>query len=208
MFIPVIICIAVGYGFGCISTGYLTGRLFHVDIQHHGSGNIGTTNALRTMGLKGGIITFLGDVGKTVAAVLLTGWLLNDPGMDPKLVQLCTGMGVIIGHNYPFWLHFKGGKGIAATAGLLVIFDWRIAVMAAVGFLIPVAATRYVSVGSLVVSFALPLGIGIFYRDNPDFIPMMAVAVFLFLLAVFRHRSNLVRLANGTENKLGDRAKD
>ena len=208
MMVPVILCVLIGYGFGCFSTGYVAGKHFHVDIQKHGSGNIGATNALRTLGWKGGVITFFGDALKSVFAVILTWFIFEHYDYNLELLTLCTGLGVILGHNYPFWLHFKGGKGISATGGLLFIFDWRMLLMAIIGFAVPVALTRYVSVGSLVVSFVLPLGIVLFYRDNPAFIPMLIIGIFLFLLAVFRHRANLVRLANGTENKLGEKAKD
>ncbi|WP_343209120.1 glycerol-3-phosphate 1-O-acyltransferase PlsY [Anaerolentibacter hominis] len=202
-------CLAViiGYGFGCISTGYFLGKHEHIDIRTQGSGNIGTTNALRTLGIKGGVITLVGDMGKAVLAVLLVRYIGRNSGIYTPLLTLVTGLGVILGHNFPFWLHFKGGKGIAATAGLLLIFDWRVFVIAAVAFLIPVIITRYVSVGSLVFTTVLPIGIILFYRQAPEFPYMLGLGIALLVLAFIRHRSNLKRLAAGTENKLGEKKK-
>ena len=116
-----LICVLIGYAFGLIQTGYIYGKAYHVDIRKKGSGNAGTTNALRTMGWRAGAVTFLGDCFKCVFAVAAVSMIYGKIHADIfPLLTMYTGMGVILGHNFPFYLQFKGGKGIAATAGLLI----------------------------------------------------------------------------------------
>ena len=115
-----IICLAIGYVFGLFQTGYIYGKLHNVDIRTMGSGNAGTTNGLRTMGFKAGAITFLGDAFKCIFAVLAVKLIFGEAHADIlPLLAMYAGMGAVLGHNFPFYLKFKGGKGIAATAGLL-----------------------------------------------------------------------------------------
>ena len=154
-----IICLLTGYVFGLFQTGYLYGRMNHIDIRNYGSGNSGTTNALRVLGKKAGLIVFLGDFFKMVLACFLVRLVLgSDPNTD--LYVLYTGLGVVLGHNFPCYLHFKGGKGIASMAGLLISMDWRVALVCGVVFLITVILTRYVSLGSIfvVILFFYPDG--------------------------------------------------
>ena len=119
MAIKVIICLVLGYIFGCFQTGYFYGKLFKgIDVRNYGCGNAGTTNTLRTLGKPAGYIVFLGDALKAVFAVWIVRYLLF-PGLGDvtKILETVTALGVVIGHNYPFYMHFKGGKGIAATFG-------------------------------------------------------------------------------------------
>lgn len=121
-----VLCLLMGYVFGLFQTGYLYSRSKHMDIRNYGSGNSGSTNVLRVMGKKAGLIVFLGDAGKMIAACLITRVLFRS---QPELLYvylLYTGFGVILGHNFPFYMGFKGGKGIAASAGLLASTDWRV----------------------------------------------------------------------------------
>ena len=116
-----IICVLIGYAFGLLQTGYIYGKLHHIDIRKLGSGNAGTTNALRTLGWKAGLITFLGDCFKCVAAVVVATLLYRESHTEMlPLLAMYAGAGAVLGHNYPFYLGFKGGKGIAATAGLII----------------------------------------------------------------------------------------
>ena len=119
-----IIFLVIGYGFGSFSTGYVVGKMSGHNIQSEGSGNIGTTNALRTMGAKGGALTFAGDLLKAFIPTLLVRFVFcPNMGYSPELTYLMTlviGLGVVIGHNFPFYLHFKGGKGIAVSAAVIV----------------------------------------------------------------------------------------
>ena len=121
MAIKVIICLALGYIFGCFQTGYFYGKVFKgIDVRNYGSGNAGTTNTLRTLGKPAGYIVFLGDALKAVFAVWIVRYLLF-PGLGDvtKILETVTALGVVLGHNYPFYMNFKGGKGIAATGGFM-----------------------------------------------------------------------------------------
>ena len=204
-----LICVLIGYVFGLIQTGYLYGKSQHVDIRKHGSGNAGTTNALRTLGWKAGIITFLGDCFKCVIAVVLVRLLFasSHPDILPVL-SMYTGMGAILGHNYPFYMNFKGGKGIAVTAGIIASTDWRLTIVCLVIFVGVVAITRYVSLGSLFISLAFFVGVvllgqaGEFGMASNDLMEMYVVALLFVVSAFIRHRANIRRLLNGTENKI------
>ena len=114
-----IVCLLIGYGFGLFQTGYFYGKRNGIDIRKHGSGNAGTTNALRTMGKKAGAITLLGDCMKAVLAILLV-TLIFQKGHPEEimLLKLYAGAGCVLGHNFPFYMNFKGGKGIAASVGM------------------------------------------------------------------------------------------
>ena len=105
-----LICVVIGYLFGLFQTGYFYGKLKHIDIRQHGSGNAGTTNALRTLGWTAGAITFLGDCLKCVAAVAVVYWLYGSTHDNISLLAMYAGMGAVLGHNFPFYLKFKGGK--------------------------------------------------------------------------------------------------
>lgn len=198
------ICLVIGYLFGCIETGYIVGKMNHVDIRNYGSGNSGTTNALRTLGWKAGAITFLGDVFKAIVACLLVRFLLYPDMEVTSLLTLYTGLGVVLGHNYPFWLRGKGGKGIAATGGAMLAFDIRMVPIALAIFVIAVALTRYVSLGSLLVSIFFPIWVAIMYPGNYH---MLIVSCIFTILAFIKHRANINRLLHGTENKIGQRVK-
>lgn len=206
-----IICLAVGYVFGLFQTGYWYSRMHDVDIRSKGSGNSGTTNVLRVMGVKAGILVFLGDFFKTVIPCVIVRLIWKDePGLQHLLV-LYTALGVILGHNFPFYMGFKGGKGIAATAGLLAAMDLRVAVVCLLAFVLIVAVTRYVSLGSLVVVTIFLAGMIWFsYRGEYGLTPgsrleFCAVSAVVTGMAFWRHRSNIGRLLHGTENKLGSK---
>lgn len=205
-----IICLAIGYVFGLFQTGYIYGKLHQVDIRTMGSGNAGTTNALRTMGWKAGAITFLGDAFKCIFAVMAVRLIFGEshPEMIPMLTMY-AGMGAVLGHNYPFYLKFKGGKGIAATAGLLAsTTNLPMTLICLVAFATVVGITRYVSVGSLVVVTLYLIEIivygqmGGFGVSGGYLYEMYAIAALLLVSAVYKHKENIRRLMNGTENKL------
>lgn len=205
-----LICVLIGYAFGLIQTGYLYGKSQHVDIRKHGSGNAGTTNALRTLGWKAGIITFLGDCFKCVIAVVLVHLLFasSHPDILPVL-SMYTGMGAVLGHNYPFYMNFKGGKGIAVTAGLIVSTTniWIVLICAAV-FLGLVIGTRYVSLGSLTVVVVYFISVIVYgqmggYHVSGSYLyEIYAIAFLLVVSAFYKHKANIKRLLAGNENKL------
>lgn len=205
-----IACILIGYVFGLFQTGYIYGRLHHVDIRKMGSGNAGSTNALRTLGVKAGACTFLGDSFKCLFAVLAVRIIFRETcGEILPLLSIYAGMGAVLGHNFPFYLNFKGGKGIAAMAGLLpALTNIWITLIALAVFVTIVAATKYVSVGSIAVVLILFAGIvfrgqtGSYGMESQYLTEMYIVAGFLTVLAIWKHRANIQRLLNGTENKI------
>ena len=204
-----VICLAMGYVFGLFQTGYLYSKAHNMDIRNYGSGNSGSTNVLRVMGVKAGLIVFIGDSFKMIFACLLTRYLFRE---QPTLVYVYlayTGFGVILGHNFPFYMGFKGGKGIAASAGLLAAMDWRVMLVALVVFVAVVAVTRYVSLGSILVMLVFSVGM-VFFGIKGDFgieesaLPEFCVMVqVISIMGIWRHRTNIKRLLSGTDNKLG-----
>ncbi|EOS69585.1 acyl-phosphate glycerol 3-phosphate acyltransferase [Lachnospiraceae bacterium MD308] len=205
-----IICVCIGYAFGLLQTGYIYGKIHHVDIRKQGSGNAGTTNALRTLGWKAGVVTLLGDAFKCVFAVVAVHLIYKSSHAQIlPLLSMYAGMGAVLGHNYPFYMKFKGGKGIAATAGLLLSTTTPVMVLICLAaFVGLVAATRYVSVGSLVVVVIYLLEIiyqgqtGVYKMADHYLYEMYGIAAFLMILAFFKHRENIKRLLRGTENKI------
>ena len=139
-----VICLLIGYVFGLFQTGYIVGKIKHIDIRKQGSGNAGSTNAVRVMGWKAGAMTFAGDVLKCVLAVLLVRYLYRDTDMT-LLLGMYAGFGATLGHNFPFYLKFKGGKGIAVLAGLVVSTGFLLVPVPLAAFLIAVIFTRYFS---------------------------------------------------------------
>lgn len=204
MVLKIILCLFLGYIFGCFSTGFFVGKLNRVDIRKYGSGNVGTTNALRTLGAKAGAVTLLGDVIKAVIPIVLVRFLLFPDYEYMQLLTLYAGLGVVLGHNYPVWLKFKGGKGIAATGGVMAAFDPLIIPIGLPLFVLIVAITRYVSIGSLFVAVFFPVWILI---RHPGDIHMLIVSIVFMASAFIKHRTNIKRLMNGTENKIGQRVK-
>lgn len=210
-----LICLVIGYVFGLFQTGYIYGKMHNIDIREHGSGNAGSTNALRTLGVKAGLITFLGDCFKCVAAVLVARGLFGGSHTDMlPLLSLYAGFGAVLGHNYPFYLKFKGGKGIATTGGMILATDVRLALVCLLVFIVIVAITRYVSVGSLAVTVLFLAGIilmgqyGLFGMAQNHLLEMYGIGVLFVISAFYRHRANIGRLRAGTENKIGAKKKD
>lgn len=202
----IVLCLVIGYFCGCITTGYFVGKAKNVDLRKKGSGNSGATNALRTLGAGPAFITLLGDAFKASIPIFVLRFCFSDITPCWELYALYLGLGAVLGHNYPFYLHFKGGKGIATMGGtILAIADWRVTVAAIFVFLAVVFITRYVSLGSLVVAWVLPLNTVLFYQDNPVFLHMLIVALLFTLSAYVRHWENIKRLFSGSERKLGEK---
>ena len=190
-----IICIAIAYLLGNISGGMIFGKLlFNKDIRDYGSKNAGTTNALRVFGIKAGVLTFIVDVLKSLLACFIGMKLLGLSGI------LLAGIFVVIGHNWPMFLNFKGGKGIASSFGFIMFLDYKIAIVAIIIFIIIVILTKYISLGSmLTTTLVLPISYIFFGYRN---IYVLLTFLFLASLSIFRHNSNIIRLINGNENKI------
>lgn len=187
----IMLCAVIGYFMGCFSTGIILGDMAKIDIRKYGSKSTGTTNVIRVMGFKMGLMTFIGDFIKAVIAVLL-GMMIG--GRDGGLI---AGLFSVIGHNWPVFYGFKGGKGIAcSTAVLLLNVPLEGAISAAIAISV-IYLSRYVSLGSLSLLFSaaviLPFTRGLW--------PVGAWALLLFIFAVYRHRTNIQRLMRGTESK-------
>ena len=147
-----IICILIGYAIGLFQTGYIYGKTQHIDIREHGSGNAGTTNTLRTLGFKAGAITFAGDCGKAILAIFISWLIFHEQYPEGiKLLGMYAGLGAVLGHNYPFYMKFKGGKGIACTTGVILAFHWQMAPLCIGLFIVVVLLTQYVSLGSILL---------------------------------------------------------
>lgn len=214
-----LICLAIGYVCGLFQTGYIVGEMSHVDIRKKGSGNAGTTNALRVLGWKAGILTFAGDVIKCIVAFLVVFFMYRGSDCRP-LLTLYAGAGVTLGHNFPFYMNFKGGKGIAVMAGLVVVNSfWHLPVslllipVTLACFLVPVIVTRYISVGSLaaytvfLIEMILMGQTGWFDMREAYCYELYVILGLMTALAWYRHKENLKRLAAGTENKFGSKKK-
>ncbi len=188
------------------------------DIRTMGSGNAGLTNTLRVLGKGAAGIVLLGDVSKAAIAVLLVraafrffgGIDTTDPTSDMTWVEYIAVFMAIVGHCFPIYYGFKGGKGVLAAISAIFVLDWRIACILLGIFIVLVVITRYVSLGSIVASscfcIASPL-FGYFLDHDPAFIANAVIAAFCGGLIVFRHRGNIKRLVTHTEKKLGEKAK-
>lgn len=204
-----IICVVIGYAFGLFQTAFFYGKAHGIDIREHGSGNAGTTNALRVLGKKAGLIVLVGDALKCILAVLVIRMLYGTSHADIiYLLSLYAAAGAILGHNFPFYMGFKGGKGIAATAGLVISFHPYFFLVAAIVFLTVFFVTHYVSLGSLLIYAAIMIEIVIcgqmgLFDPMSQFLlwEMYGVMAFLTVLAYWKHRENIGRLLHGNERK-------
>lgn len=188
-------CIIIAYILGNISGGMIFGKLlFNKDIRDYGSKNAGTTNALRVFGIKAGALTFIVDLLKSILACFIGMKLLGLNGV------LLAGIFVVLGHNWPVFLNFKGGKGIASSFGFIIFLDYQIAIVAIIMFITIVVLTKYISLGSmLTTTLVLPISYIFFGYRN---IYVLLTFLFLASLSIFRHKSNIMRLVNGNENKI------
>ena len=218
-----LICLLIGYVFGLFQTSYIIGKANGIDIREKGSGNAGTTNTLRVLGKKAGLIVMLADIFKGILAVTLVYFIFRSK--YPYLIyllKLYTGFGCILGHNFPFYLKFRGGKGIAAMGGLILSFHWTYIPIDLLLFFGTVAVTHYVSVASLLLSLSFLLQtilmgeLGYFHpyadpmRDLSTMIPtipnpiryeMYVLTFIIAALAFIRHRNNIKKLVKGEERK-------
>ena len=192
-----ILSAVIGYLLGCIPCGVLIARFYgHMDIRKTGSGNSGTTNVLRTLGWAPSLLTLAGDCIKGVLAALIGRWLGGEAGM------LAGGLFAVLGHDFPVFMKFKGGKGIATSLGVTLVICPSVALLLTAAVIAIVAVTRIMSAGTLAVSLAYPLLTWLLLPENADPVLRIGFAVLLMILSFFCHRSNLRRLFRGEENKL------
>lgn len=214
-----IICIVIGYIFGIFQTGYIYGKINHVDIRDFGSGNAGTTNAMRVLGKKAGVVTYIGDCLKAVSASVVIYLIFRNESSDYLfMLKIYGGLGVVLGHNFPFYMGFKGGKGIAASSGVILgLWDFKLAVLALITFTVITIFTKYVSVGSLTMMAGFFVEFVIFneldiigFKNNMHFAGSKRLEVYLLVfiitaLAFIKHKANIKRLIDGNERKIGQK---
>ncbi|MBO7208446.1 MAG: glycerol-3-phosphate 1-O-acyltransferase PlsY [Clostridia bacterium] len=189
------IMLVIAYLVGSVNFSIIFSKIFvKEDVRTQGSGNAGFTNILRNYGKLLGAAVFLCDILKTVLVILIARFVFKD-----RLAEYCASVGVILGHNYPVFFGFKGGKGVLTTISSLVMLDWRIGIP-----VIPIAVaimfiTGYVSLGSIFIFLSFPIGVALFY-GGPFKERFIYLGIFACVLGLYRHRSNIIRLFKGTEN--------
>ena len=192
------VVLLVSYFLGCINSSVMVSRFFiRDDVRLHGSGNAGLTNFYRTYGAKYALMVIGGDIGKTALAVLIGGFMFRHMINDWTLGALLAGVGCVVGHVFPLFFGFRGGKGILSGGVLVLFLDWRIALVAWGVFLLLWLLTRYVSLGSMAGAVTIPVTIWFIFHD----LRYTALGLLYAALAVYCHRENLRRLIHGEENK-------
>lgn len=198
------VCMLIGYFIGSTPIGLLAGKMKGIDIRDHGSGNIGATNVLRTLGKPVGITVLVFDILKGIIPVLIAMALSEEP-----VVHVAAAIATILGHNFTFWLKFKGGKGIATTAGTMLPLV-PIALLVSVAlWIILFKGTRYVSIASIAAAVVIPIVefIRAMITSTWNW-PVLIYCLILSILAVWKHRSNIKRLMDGTESRFAKKTKD
>ena len=194
--LKVLISAVAGYLLGSINTSLVVGKFYGTDVRKHGSGNAGATNTLRTLGKTAALFVLIGDILKGILACLIGLMVFGRTG------EIIAGSLAIIGHNWPLYFGFRGGKGVLTSFSVLLVIDYKIALLVLLAFIIVTLATRYVSLSSISAAVALPILAIILKRD----LGLIVFYALLGLLVIIRHRSNNERLLKGTEPKIGKKA--
>ena len=185
-------CVVIGYLLGSINSSIIVSRLYGTDIRKHGSGNAGATNTLRTLGKRAAVFVLIGDILKGLVACIICGIFAGQTG------AILGGAAAIVGHNWPLYFGFKGGKGVLTAITVMFYLDWQVSFILIVIFVIVVLITKYVSLGSILGAAALPVLSFLFGRD----IKFIFFTVALAALIIIKHRENIKRLLNGTESRI------
>ena len=189
----------LSYFFGCFNGSFMVSHfIIRDDVRKHGSGNAGLTNFYRTYGAKYALLVIACDMGKTVAACLLGSFFFRCLGWDGTLGTLLAGLGCELGHIFPVFYGFRGGKGILSGWFIAWTIDWRIGLLIGVVFFVTYLITKYVSLGSVLASITFAVGFVVFQHDH---VYVMAGGIFMGALCVFMHRANILRLIRGEERK-------
>lgn len=199
-----IISAVIGYLFGSLSFALIIGKLFYKkDVREYGSKSAGATNVLRVLGKKAAAAVVIGDVFKAVIAYLIAIPLGNFSGMG-ELCSIISGVFAVLGHNYPLYFNFKGGKGVLTSIAFSFMIDWRAALITLIFALLIMTFTKYVSLGSI-LGCALNAVIIAFFVPG-EYVKIISI-VFLASLAIYKHKENIKRLIKGEERKLGQKVK-
>lgn len=191
--LSIILAGIIGYLLGSANSSMIVGKIYGIDIREHGSGNAGTTNVLRVLGKKAALFVLIGDFAKGVAAYWLGFALAGNVG------AMAGGTAAILGHNWPVYFKFRGGRGVLTSLAVVLMMDWKVALTALGVFVIIVAATRYVSLGSMIAAAFLPISAIVYNRG----IELILFTFVIGLLIIVMHRQNFIRITKGTESKLG-----
>ena len=196
-----LLCGALAYLLGSLNTSILVSKIMGRDVRSEGSGNAGATNTLRVLGKKAAIIVVIGDGLKGVLAVLIARLIISFANVtgDAALPTYVAGLCAVLGHNFPLYFNFKGGKGIMTSAAVIFMLDWKIGLIVFVCAILIMAISKYVSLGSCIACLIFPATVIMFHGDKPYFI---ALSFIMGALALYMHRTNIVRLFKGTESKL------
>jgi glycerol-3-phosphate acyltransferase PlsY len=193
------------YLIGAIPFGVIMGRLTRgIDVRQYGSGSIGMTNVLRIVGARAGAIVFAADVGKGAAAVALAGFLLTSPAVEWG--QVAGGSAAVIGHCWPVYIGFRGGRGINTGFGAILLMAWPVALFSLAAFLITFILFRYVSLSSMVASLTVLVALIPLVAVDEEPFAYLAFALVAVPIIIFRHRGNIQRLLTGMEPKIGEKA--
>lgn len=191
-----VLLVALSFLIGSIPFGDIIARIKGIDIGKVGSGNIGATNVLRSVGKIPAILTLVGDIMKGTVAVAIARYMVNDP-----LLEGAAGLAAVAGHNFSIFLRFKGGKGVATSIGVLLVYAPKVALFTIAVWLAVAVITRYSSLGALVSFAALPLAMYLFNGIKEKMIVSLLIAGLLIL----RHKANIKRLLKGTESRIGEK---
>lgn len=202
--VKIVLVLIIGYLLGSVNTSIIVGKCYGTDIREHGSGNAGMTNTLRTLGKTAAILVIIGDVLKGVVSYIIGNCVLNTL---PTTISfdiagiggMVAGISAIAGHNWPIYFGFKGGKGILTSISVILMMDWKLGLILLGIFVVVVAITRYVSLGSIIACIAFP--IGAFFKGNG--LVFTIFSAILAIIAIARHNKNIERLIKGTESKIG-----
>ncbi|MHC4945942.1 MAG: glycerol-3-phosphate 1-O-acyltransferase PlsY [Planctomycetota bacterium] len=206
----VLLLLLGSYLLGAVPFALIAGRLKGIDIREHGSGNLGATNAIRVLGKPVGITVFLLDFLKGMGPVLVAGALpLPFPERDLLGIAFACGIAAVLGHIFPVYLKFKGGKGVAATAGALLAIRWEAALTACAAFFLVRELSGYVSLSSMTLALVFPIAIFLYHGSQAVdlYLWITLGSAFLALVIFYRHKSNWVRILRGEEPKVGRKRK-
>ena len=198
----------LGYLIGAIPVGVVVGKLRRgIDVREHGSGSMGMTNVMRTVGRGAGALVFLADVAKGAVAVALA-WPIIGSGSDMFFWgQVAGGVAAVIGHIWPVYIGFRGGRGVSTGFGAILVLSWPVALIPLAVFISVVALVRYVSLGSILGALTMLLAMIPFIVYDVEPLAYMVFVAVVAPLIIFRHRGNIKRLLSGTESKIGQRVK-
>lgn len=217
MILALIVIAILSYLLGSLNFGIIISKSLNKDdVRSHGSGNAGSTNMLRNFGKKYAVMTIIGDMLKVAVAILIAylvvkylghtslskGSSAQILGVDAKMfTKSFAGLFCVIGHIFPCFFNFKGGKGVATAGGMVFMIDWKIAIILLAIFIITVAVTKYVSLGSIIMAVLYPVLIFMFYKS----LPLTVISAVFTIIVVVAHRDNIKKLINHTESKIGSK---